>query len=98
MLVKAAPVILIPFIVLAVPTDDKVLMVLENILIPEEVFEQVMPFTFPPVPLEISEFIVFELIDNDVAAFADALIESPVIAPCPLIFVIVLLLIVWEPV
>ena len=73
------------------PVLERVLIVLLLIFIVVDIFEQVIPETAPPVPVELKLFIVFDAIAIEVARFAAEPIVIPVIVLRPVIFVIVLL-------
>ncbi len=84
-----APVTAKPVTAVEVPVEDNVLIALLLILMLGDVFAHVKPITAPPVPVELRLLIMFELMLKDVAEFAEALIDMPVIAPCPPRFVMV---------
>ena len=86
---EPAPVIAIPTTVDDAPVEESVFMGLALIFIPEEVFEQVIPVTFPPVPVEDRLFIILDDTAIDVAALEVAPIVIPVTIPWPVILVIV---------
>lgn len=73
------------------PVEDKLPIVLPVILITGEVFAQVNPTTFPPVPVEEIPVMVFPEIVKGFAVLPEPPIFKQVIAPCPVIFEIVLL-------
>ena len=78
-----------PMTVAEVPVLDKPLMILPEKLMPEEVFEQTIPATLPPVPVEDKLLIVLEATVMDVAVLTADPIVIPVIAACPVILVTV---------
>ena len=83
-----APVTAIP-ITAEAPVDDKVLIVLLLIFTTGDVFELVIPVTAPPAPVEIKLLIMLEEIVAGLAVLTEEPIVIPVIAPCPVILVIV---------
>ena len=66
-------------------------MVLELILTKGELLLHEIPITVPPVPVEERLLMVLEEIVAEVAVFTVEPMVIPVIAPCPVILVTVLL-------
>src|SRR4051812_4346726 len=91
MLVLVAAVTAIPTTVELAPLLESVLIMLLLILMTGEVFEHVIPITVPPAPVELRLAMVLPDIVTVVAVLTVEPIVTPVIAPCPLIFVTVLL-------
>lgn len=72
------------------PVDVIVSMVFPPILMVVEVFEEAMPVTFPPAPVDFKPEILLLSTAIVVAVFTEFPMVIPLIAPCPLIFEIVL--------
>jgi hypothetical protein len=87
--VLVAPVMAIPATVDDAPVLDSVLMLLPVITMDVEVFEHVIPVTFPPVPVEDKLLIVLFEIVTSVAVLTVDPIVIPVIFPWLLILVTV---------
>ena len=75
--VFVAPVIASPRTVDAVPVDESELMVFPLIVIAGEVFPQVRPVTFPPVPVEDNALMILLAILKVVAV----LMVEPMVTP-----------------
>ena len=71
------------------PVDDNVEIALLLILMFEEIFEQVIPVTAPPVPVDVKLVIVLEKTETEVAVLTVDPIVIPVTEPCPVMFVMV---------